>query len=178
MKALRIMVALFAMSAMLIAQDAPKPEKPHTRTYLLDFTLTELEDGKKVNTRTYSARLVGSPGEQVRIKQGMRVPILTKDKEGQPTTTYLDIGFQLYGRIMDDMANVNPAYFAGGVEMSGLVSPDEQSRVAPNGPPMMRSMQYNLSSTLTPGKSVRLLDVDEADGKRRLQIDLVYTIVN
>ena len=72
----------------LTAQDqkpAPPPapaqsahQTPARETYRLDYTITEMEDGKKINTRTYSV-MCEDEGSQTRgvLKVGSRIPVST-----------------------------------------------------------------------------------------------------
>jgi hypothetical protein len=165
MKAKHILITVLVMAAIAFGQEKnsnPSPARLN-HTYQLQFTFTELEDGKKINTRSYMVRTVGS--ERFAVREGARVPVSGKDNQ----VTYIDIGLNLTGK-MNDFSDM---VFTGNIEMSGLVSENEQSRMAPNGPPAMRNLSYALGSGLVEGKSTRVLDVDQPDGKRRLQIDLV-----
>jgi hypothetical protein len=89
--------------ATTLAQDsAAKPEmnaKPSKRAekpvhaYRVDFSLNELEDGKKINTRQYSVNVNSDESNEIKI--GTRVPVESKEEEFQ----YLDVGTNVWCRI-------------------------------------------------------------------------------
>ena len=64
-------------------------------SYRLDFTLNEIEDGKKINSRQYAMNL--NSGDQSELKIGTRVPVEVKQSEIQ----YLDVGTSIWCRLRD-----------------------------------------------------------------------------
>jgi len=98
MKIKPILIILLALAALAFGQEKEKdgnsqPKLRNNRTYQLQFTFTELEDGKKINTRTYMVRAIGI--ERFSIREGSRVPITTKENQ----TTYIDVGLNISGRM-------------------------------------------------------------------------------
>src|ERR1700683_425986 len=67
-------------------------EKPAT-AYRLDFSVNEIEDGKKINTRQYSMNLNADDSNEIKI--GTRVPVESKQGE----FTYLDVGTSIWCRL-------------------------------------------------------------------------------
>src|ERR1700741_5282079 len=63
--------------------------------YRIDFLLSEIEDGKKINTRQYALKL--NSGESNELKIGTRVPVEVKQGEIQ----YLDVGTNIWCRLRD-----------------------------------------------------------------------------
>ncbi|MGB9195881.1 MAG: hypothetical protein WCB53_03030, partial [Terriglobales bacterium] len=61
--------------------------------YRVDFSINELEDGKKVNTRQYSMDLTKDQPQDIKI--GTKVPVETKEGAFQ----YLDVGTSISGRL-------------------------------------------------------------------------------
>ena len=61
------------------------PAKAHTKAekplnaYRLDFSVNEIEDGKKINTRQYSMNLNADDANEIKI--GTRVPVESKQGE-------------------------------------------------------------------------------------------------
>ena len=78
-----------------VAKAASPAEKTLT-AYRLDFSLNELEDGKKINSRQYSMNITG--GESNDFKIGTRVPVEPKEGEFQ----YLDVGTSLWCQLRRD----------------------------------------------------------------------------
>src|ERR1700678_1384542 len=71
------------------AQSAQKPSE----AYRLDFSINEMEDGKKINSRQYSMNLTTGESNEVRI--GTRVPVDTEEGKFQ----YLDVGTNIFARL-------------------------------------------------------------------------------
>src|ERR1700676_3289020 len=61
--------------------------------YRLDFSVNELEDGKKINTRQYSMNLNANDANEIKI--GTRVPV----DSGHEQFQYLDVGTSIWCRI-------------------------------------------------------------------------------
>src|SRR5579862_2259975 len=87
------------------AQDSA-PAKPTTETkpapdaadrplhaYRLDFSVNELEDGKKLNSRQYSLNLNADDANEIKI--GTRVPV----EAGHEQFQYMDVGTSIWCRI-------------------------------------------------------------------------------
>src|SRR5271169_3036013 len=74
------------------SKSAPEAEKT-VNAYRLDFSVNEIEDGKKINARLYSMNLNAEDANEVKI--GTRVPVEAKQGE----FTYLDVGTNIWCRI-------------------------------------------------------------------------------
>src|SRR5579863_828334 len=93
MKKLLQLLTVFGLVAALAAQETPHAVARY-KIYKVNFLIYELEDGKRINERTYSlpvTTLDGNPRDSS-IDVGDRVPIVTKE-EGQ--IQYIDIGLTL-----------------------------------------------------------------------------------
>src|ERR1700757_3981362 len=80
------------------AQDAAPPKAASEaieprHAYRVDFALTEIEDGRKINSRQYALNL--NAGESDQLKVGTRVPVEVKQGEIQ----YLDVGTNIWCRL-------------------------------------------------------------------------------
>ena len=159
------------------AQDAAKARLDAARighAYRLDFTLNELEDGKKINSRQYSINLNG--GDHSDIKIGSRVPV-ESNKAGE--YQYLDVGTSIWCRtrdyrdvswlgddlLLDVQADISN--FAGG----------DQPRQVPGpmpGPPI-RQMKINANTIAVVGKQLSLGAVDDPNSKRQFQLEVLVT---
>lgn len=160
-----------------MAQDAPKAKSDAAQVghaYRLDFTLNELEDGKKINFRQYSINLNG--GDHSDIKIGTRVPV-ESSKAGE--YQYLDVGTNIWCRMRDyrdvpwlgdDLlldVQADISNFAGG----------DQPRQTP-GPmpgPVIRQMKINANTIVVVGKQLSLGTVDDPNSKRQFQIEVLVT---
>jgi len=204
----RVLVCLFA--AMLLSWTAAAQEKGTSKrddsqaeaasrsgssdarardTYKLNYTVTELEDGKKLNTRTYSLMCENEASSQAsrwgaHLRVGSRVPVATgsfapaASNGGGPSTVntqfqYIDIGMNIDANMntMDD----------GGLTLASTV---EMSSVAESGVagtstnPVIRQLRASTNSVLTPDKPIILSTADDVGSKRRFEVQVVATKVS
>src|SRR5579872_4359069 len=113
---------------------SPQPDMG-SHAYRLDYTLTESENGKKIDSRHYSINLGGdSQTQQIgHIEIGTRVPIEAKS---DGTVQYIDAGTKITGSL----------HMRGRVEV--VDTSCDVSSVAPeqantNGRPVLRTLQMN-----------------------------------
>lgn len=78
-------------------ESKPKPdqrEKP-VQPYRLDFSVNEMENGKKINSRHYSIDLTAGSSNQIKI--GTRVPVATGGSGWQ----YMDVGTNIWANLRE-----------------------------------------------------------------------------
>jgi hypothetical protein len=146
------------------AKAAPDSEPGHA--YRLDFTLSELEDGKKINTRQYSMNL--NAGDQSEIKIGTRVPVEAKTGEIQ----YMDVGTNIWCRMRDhkDVSWLgNDVLLTVRSEISNFAVPDQQSQTMR---PIVRQVKIDASTIAVIGKPMIVGVVDDPNSKRQFQLEL------
>jgi hypothetical protein len=154
------------------AQDSsskPASEAAVGHAYRLDYTVFELEDGKKLNSRQYSMNL--NSFEQNTIKIGTRVPVTVKDDEWQ----YVDLGTSIWCRLRDrkdvpwlgDDVMLNTK-----MEISNTANSEQQG---PSTRPVIRQMAIEASTIATLGKSITVGTVDDPNSKRQFQLDVTVT---
>jgi hypothetical protein len=73
--------------------DEKAKSRPPIEQYHLDFSINEIEDGKKINSRQYSMDLCSPDSNEIKI--GTRVPVEVKEGEIQ----YIDVGTNIMARI-------------------------------------------------------------------------------
>jgi len=141
-----------------------KSEQPKTASaYRLDFSLIELEDGKKINTRQYALNLV--PGYDTNtLKIGTRVPIEMKQGEMQ----YLDVGTSIFGSLREvgDVLELEAR-----AEMSNFAEPGQPSHAMP----LLRQLRINGSTVVVTGKPIAIGSVDDPNSKRQYQLEVTVT---
>jgi hypothetical protein len=153
-------------SAQAASQAATEKEAPVT--YKLDFLLTEIEGGKKINSRNYTLLVQEDPRRsRGHLRVGSRVPIVTNNRdEKAPSVQYMDVGVnidcQLYGT--DDNLTFN-----GAIEVSSISVPPQGSPI-PN--PVVRQMRTDLTSWVPVGKPFALTSVDELDTPRKMEVQV------
>jgi hypothetical protein len=134
--------------------------------YHLDFSLNELEDGKKLNTRRYAMNLTDADSDGGQdLKIGTRVPVQSENGKFE----YLDIGTTIRARFIHwttpVIVNVN-------ADISNFASPDDATRT---GHPLLRQMRIGASTALVLNKPMIIGSVDEPDSKREYQLELTVT---
>lgn len=141
-------------------QQASEKREP---AYHLDFSISEIEDGKKINVRHYSTNLTGGNAQALKI--GTRVPIESEAGKFQ----YLDIGTNIraktYGTPELPILEVS-------AEISNLVVTDQN---AYHGQPTIRQMFISGTPTLTFDKPMIIGSVDDPNSKRQYQLEVTAT---
>lgn len=149
------------------AKPAEAPEPGHS--YRVDFLISELEDGKKINTRQYELNL--NAGESDELKIGTRVPVEVKQSEIQ----YLDVGTSIWCRLRD---RKDVSWLANDVmlnlraEISNFALPDQQGdRMRP----AIRQVKIDSSTIVGVGKQMVVGVVDDPNSRRQFQLEVTAT---
>jgi hypothetical protein len=142
---------------------AEQVQKP-VNAYRLDFSVNEMEDGKKINTRQYSMNLSAN-NDFKEIKIGTRVPIETKQGEYQ----YLDIGTNIRARIKEQE---NGLLLDVSCEISRIADPEQAK---PGFGPIIQRMNINASTVASVGKPTVIGSADDPDSKRQFQLEVTAT---
>jgi hypothetical protein len=160
--------------ATTVAQDsAAKPEmnaKPSKRAekpvhaYRVDFSLNELEDGKKINTRQYSVNVNSDESNEIKI--GTRVPVESKEGEFQ----YMDVGTNVWCRIEERSDGVALSVRA---ENSNFAIPDQGT--GHDARPVIRQLKISGSTLALLGKPMIVGSMDDPNSKRRFQLEVTVT---
>ena len=147
------------------AAEAPEPG----HAYRVDFLISELEDGKKINTRQYAINL--NAGEANELKIGTRIPVEVKQSEIQ----YLDVGTSIWCRLRD---HKDVTWLANDVmlnlkaEITNFALPDQQGdRMRP----AIRGMKIDSSTIAMVGKQMVVGVVDDPNSKRQFQLEVTVT---
>lgn len=149
------------------AQEAPK-NQPAAEAKALDlavtpyhaeFLLTELENGKKINTRHFSMDLTAGPRKGA-LKIGARVPVEVKQGELQ----YLDVGYNIDCRVTERQNGL-------GLEVSADVS----SMATHSTPPLIRQFRLDGSTVAIPGKPTMIASGDDPDSDHEFQLQVTVT---
>ena len=147
------------------AANTPAPAEnkkldPAVTPYHAEFVLTELEDGKKINTRHFSMNL--NPGRRQNVKIGSRVPVEVKGGELQ----YLDIGTNI---------DCHLAERENGLGLD--VSADVSSMADHTNPPVVRQFRIESSTVTALGKPVIIGSADVPDSSHQFQLEVTVTKV-
>jgi hypothetical protein len=147
-------------SAKNTTQEPPKP----VEAYRLDFSINELEDGKKINTRQYSMNLTKNQPQDIKI--GTRVPVESKQGEFQ----YLDVGTNITGRLQ--VHNDQLELFVN-TEMSNFAISEQAQGHEPH--PLIRQIKIGGSTLVELGKPMVIGSADDPNSKRQFQVEVTMT---
>jgi hypothetical protein len=158
-KAVLILIALFAGSMALFAQDqqkpAPKPEVNLPNWYKVEITLNEFENGKKTNTRSYTLEAEAN-GPRSEMKLGDRVPVST-GSGGQ--FQYMDMGLNISSFVTERYERIG--LFVS-VEQSNFTFPGQGEHSVPN-IPVIRQLRMENRTYVTLGKPTLIASVDDPE---------------
>jgi len=138
------------------------PSEPTFSAYHLEFSMNEIEDGKKINTRQYSMNLKADDAEELKI--GTRVPVEVKQGEFQ----YLDVGTNIWARVNE---GTNGVLITVHAENSSFAVPEQENQT---GRPV-RQLQIRSSSVVQLGKPQVVGSVDDPNSKRQFQLEVSVT---
>jgi hypothetical protein len=132
--------------------------------YRVDFSLNELEDGKKINTRQYSINV--NSNEPNEIKIGTKVPVEAKENEFQ----YMDVGTNVWCRIEERSDGVALSVRA---ENSNFAIPEQGT--GHDARPVIRQLKISGSTLAMLGKPMIIGSMDDPSSKRQFQLEVTVT---
>jgi hypothetical protein len=154
-------------------KSAEKPAAPKSlNAYRMDFLLTELEDGKKNNSRSYS--LLAREGILNKLRAGVRVPIATK-MGSLPQFQYLDVGMNIDCRVEEREGSLVLNAIADSSSFSLPGEPKAPGSVADQ--PVIRQMRSEINTVINLGKMTVISSMDDPSSKRRFQLEVTATKV-
>jgi len=170
-----MLLACVAVSSAFAQESADEKAARTHSTYRLDFSFNELEDGKKVNTRSYTMILQDTPenpnfnawSNRTSMKVVTRVPVTT-DNKGVITTVYIDVGLSITSRLRPHGGTTD---IDGNVELSSLAQPDQ----AASGRPVFRTVESNFGAEITLGKPMLIASMDDLSSTRRYEVEVTAT---
>lgn len=167
MRKVAVMVVMLLIAVAAWGQETkpagPKPPDINA-AYKLDYVMSELEDGKRVNTRTYT--VLTDDGGEGRMNQGLRVPIFTGEKSMQ----YMDVGLRIEVKVRsrEDSA----VWLSTKFMLSGLI---DQPNSASTAAPTLRTIEYATPTVVTLGKSTVLASGDDLGSKKKFELSVTVT---
>jgi hypothetical protein len=146
------------------SKSVPEAEKS-VNAYRLDFSVNEIEDGKKINARQYSMNLNAEDSNEIKI--GTRVPVESKQGEFQ----YLDVGTNIWCRIGE---RANGLALSVRAEISNFAMPMPEQQEHANRP-VLRQLSIKASTVAQLGKPIVIGSVDDPNSKRQFQLEVTVT---
>ncbi|MBV9183269.1 MAG: hypothetical protein JO356_18355 [Acidobacteria bacterium] len=159
------LLVMFCLYGRLGAQQGNPPDSPENSKldpavtpYHAEFVVTELEDGKKVNTRHFSMNI--NAGRRQSVKIGSRVPVEFHGGELQ----YLDIGTDITCHLEERQNGL-------GLEVSAQIS----SMADHTNPPVVRQFRIESSTVAAVGKPVIIGTADVPDSTHQFALEVTVT---
>jgi hypothetical protein len=163
------LLALVTGSGMAFAQTPAAPKEP-PKFYKLEFVFHEVDGGKVLNSRSYSA-IASAGGDVLTIRAGGRVPI----SSGGTQFTYYDLGVNIDCRAITEVPRDQALSLTVTADISSIPT-EAGSPVGPPPPaPTIRQTKWS-SGVIVPLKKPTLLFAsDDLMSKRQVQLELTAT---
>ena len=161
-----ITLCLVSMTSMAAAQE----KKPAPSYYKLEFSIFEVQDGKRVNPHTFILTLQDDD-RSGSIRVGNRVPITTTTKEGAPSTQYMDVGLNINAQLRQTEIGLQ---LHSNIDVTSFAVPEQDVRNS-NSNPMLRSFRADATTVVELGKPTLLNSIDDVSSNKRLQIEVTVT---
>lgn len=154
-----------ARSAQLIA----------TTAYRLEFVLSEISEGKKTNSRSYSLLVQGS-NQLNKLRSGARVPVVTNQlsKASNPTFPtqfqYFDVGMSIDCRVREQN---------GSLLLNTTIDSSSFAQPMPNessiDQPVIHQLKADVETLVGLGKPTVIASMDDPTSKRQFQLEVTAT---
>lgn len=162
-------------------QEKPEPSAVRTNaskslsTYRVDFVLSELVEGKKVNSRSYS--IVTVDGEYNKLRTGARYPVATGNSGNAIAASfqYLDIGVNIDCHVEERAGMLQ---LVATIDSSSASWPDPSNAHSVPGQPIISQIRSDIRPLLRPGVTTMVSSMDDPVSKRRFQFDVTASKVN
>jgi len=115
------LLMIFGLVSVMAAQEAPKHLQ---KIYKVVFLIYEVEDGKKINERTYTLPVTSVDGNprDTTMSVGSRIPIATAINTSDKTVwQYIDIGLNIDCSVTEQG---DKFIVRGGIVLSSLAMPE------------------------------------------------------
>lgn len=154
------------------ASDRPKPIQP----YRLDFSLSELDGGKKTNSRHYSMDLTAGSSNEINI--GTRVPIVSGRVTPESAANamvntqyqYVDIGTRIWAYLRENKDGGDDWQLEVKSEVSDI---DKGARTDLG--PIIRQMKFNGTTLLVTATPIVIATMDDPNSSRQFQLEVTVT---
>lgn len=162
-----VVIYLAAVAAAQQEKAAEQPAVNPASTYRVQYTISEVADGKRINSRNYETLAQEPSGGQVswtQIRMGNRVPI-PGDKEPR----YLDVGVSIdTGLQREGGQMVMKTRF----ELTS-VAPEQGN--SPSAMPVLRSIKFNSDHLVSTGQKVLVSSGEDMNTNHRFEVEAMLT---
>jgi hypothetical protein len=146
--------------------DSPKPAKLLS-VYRLEFVVREMEDGKRINSRSYTLSVEDSKRGIIHV--GNRIPYNT----GKDQFQYFDVGINIDCRLFDHESYITLEDTS--IDISSVVK--DESSVSGVLNPIVRQARSSVAAAVTPGKPTIITSLDDVSSNRRYEVEVTATKV-
>lgn len=165
------------------APEAAKAPEPPVHFYHLDLVVKEMgEDGKPVNSRTYSCTVSTAHNEHDSVRVGSRIPIATgsylnngSDAQVNTQFQYLDVGVNF--DVQDVREEGNKLAMDLKAEISGVGSNVRFGGENGINEPVVRQNRWQAPVLIPTGKPTVVFTSDDIDTKGGMQVVVTATPV-
>jgi hypothetical protein len=159
-------LAAALLAAPCFAQNAENRPDEQAKFFRLDFTVKELEGGRVVNARNYSASISSRQGDTTSIRSGDKAPVQTG---GGNSFTYVDVGVSI------DCSSLRLVESQLALHVSADISGLGSEIPAGSTIPVIRQIKWGSSVLVPLKKPVTIFSSDGASTKRQTQLELTAT---
>lgn len=162
-----IVVILATIAAAQQVKPTDPPARPLAGTYRVQYTVSEIADGKRINSRNYETLAqepVGGLVKWTQIRIGNRVPI-----PAEKGTQYLDVGVSIDAGLQreGDQLTLTTRF-----DLSSL-APDQPN--TPAGVPLLRSVRFTADQVVSPGQKIVISSGDDLNTNHRFEVEEMVT---
>jgi hypothetical protein len=157
------------------AQDAPKPPAAVLAHYYhVEFVVRDLaEDGKPINSRTYSTTISTEQGVRVSLRTGSRVPIATSSAGDQ--FQYHDLNVNIDVRDAHEVGRMLTLHLTADITSpGGAVSLGDHRDIQQ---PVFRQNRWDAPVLIPLGKPTVVFTGDDLDNKGSMQMVMTATLM-
>jgi len=169
---LEVVLAVLMMASPSAAQDrkdgadtdAKASAVKSNAAYQLDFKLSEIENGKRINSRSFSL-LAQAGGVLNKLRLESRVPVQIAQNQFQS----IDSGMKLDCRLYEQ---------DGALALGVTVDTNSFTHSSPDSPigyPVVNNLTFDLTTLVNLGKPTILTTVDDPNSKRQFQLEVTAT---
>lgn len=174
--AIFVTVGMLGLPNTICAQDKPKGDSASTANdsvYRLEFSVVEMAEGKRVNSRTYIMSIANGSNGNIRV--GNRVPYASSAGKSKETGTtqyqYEDVGIAIDCHLRERENYV--LLYNVGIDISSVAQ--EYTAQMPN--PVFRTVRARLDVAVTPGKPTMVTTLDDVSSTHRYEVEVTATKV-
>jgi hypothetical protein len=169
---MKTITKICALAAFLTAGvcSAQNVKDEPAKFFHLDFVVREVDEGKVINSRSYS--MIAGNGKNYQnpsVRTGSKVPI---QKGGADGVTFIDLGVSFDCRFVGELGS--SLLLGVAADISSIASGSENS--ASNLlPPVIRQNRWNATVIVPLGKPTTIYSSDDMTSKRKVQIEITAT---